>query len=257
MKNHYSTLYDQRNVYNNINIDYNKINGINAILWINLERSENRRNNMEELLKNINIPNFRINAIDGKNVNVRDIINIEFQRELSNYEIACTLSHLKAVNYLKDLEGEYFMICEDDILLDTILLFNNDLNDIIRKSPKFDVLLINKIWTYKFDQIYPEWNDYWKNDLQIAGAGCYIISRSGINKLINDAEYIDDNNFIFNTNKKFDVSDIYLYSKLDTFVYKYNFISMVYEESTIHNEHLMANNLSHNFQLNEIITDLL
>ena len=257
MNNHYSTLYEQRNVYNNINLDYNKINGITAILWINLERSENRRNNMEELFKNINIPNIRINAIDGKYNNVKDVINIEFERELSNYEIACTLSHLKAVNYLKNLEGEYFMICEDDISLDTILLFNNDLNDIIKKSPKFDVLLINKIFRYRFDQLYPEWNDYWKNNIQIAGAGCYIISRSGINKIINNAEYIDDENFIFNTNKKFDVSDIYLYANLETFVYKYNFISMVYEESTIHNDHLMANNLSHNFHLREIINDLL
>ena len=257
MNNHYSTLYEQRNVYNNINIDYKKINGIDAILWINLERSENRRNNMEKILQNINIPNFRINAIDGKNNNVRDIISIQYERELSNYEIACTLSHLKAVNYLKNLEGEYFMICEDDISLDTILLFNNDLNDIIKKSPKFDILLINKIWRFKFDQLYPEWNDYWKNNMQIAGAGCYIISRCGINKIINNAEYIDDDNFIFNTNKKFDVSDIYLYANLETFVYKYNFISMVYEESTIHDDHLMANNLSHNFHLREIITNLL
>ena len=257
MNNHYSVLYEQRNVYNNINIDYNKINGINAILWINLERSENRRNNMEELLQNINIPNFRINAIDGKNNNVRDIINIEFARELSNYEIACTLSHLKAVNYLKNLEGEYFMICEDDISLKTLSLFDYDLNKIIKDSPTFDILLINKIWTFRFDQLYPEWNDYLRNNLQIAGAGCYIISRSGINKLINNAEYINDNNFIFNTNKKFDVSDIYLYINLETFIFKYNFISMVYEDSTIHNEHLIANNLSHNFQLNEIINDLL
>jgi hypothetical protein len=34
-RSHYSVLYEQHNIYNNVDIKYNKINGIDYILWIN------------------------------------------------------------------------------------------------------------------------------------------------------------------------------------------------------------------------------
>ena len=63
---HYSILYNNKNIYNNININYNKINGIDYILWINLERSLDRKNNMENLLNNINITNKRMNPNEAE-----------------------------------------------------------------------------------------------------------------------------------------------------------------------------------------------
>ena len=42
------------------------LNFISGIAWINLDRSLKRKKYMMNLLKDINIPNYRISAIDGK-----------------------------------------------------------------------------------------------------------------------------------------------------------------------------------------------
>lgn len=49
--NHYGIMWENRNIYNNLIINYNKINFIDGIVWINLDRSVDRRNNMENILK--------------------------------------------------------------------------------------------------------------------------------------------------------------------------------------------------------------
>ena len=100
-------------------IDYKKINYIDKIYWINLDRSLERTLYMTNLLNNINVPNERFSAIDGKNIDVKYIIkDFNLERPLNNGEIACTLSHLKIINNLKNVSGNYFMICEDDIIFD-------------------------------------------------------------------------------------------------------------------------------------------
>ena len=215
---------------------------------------------MENILDNINIKNIRINAIDGNKENIKDIINIKIDKvDISIYEIACCLSHIKAINYLDSLEGNFFMICEDDIDFSNLILFNNDLSNIISNSPIFDILIINKIYYSKFENMYENWNEYIKKgiDFQIAGTGTYIISRSGINKIIENAKYIDDDNFIFNENKNFHVSDIYLYKDLKTYAYKYNLTKTIDRDSTIHNDHVYHHINNTKFQLKETINDIL
>jgi GR25 family glycosyltransferase involved in LPS biosynthesis len=258
--NHYAKLYHEKKVYNEINIPYNKINKINLILWINLERSVNRKDYMENLLSNINVPNMRINAIDGRNENIKNMIKTNFEKEnITNYEIACCLSHIKAINHLNNIDGDYFIICEDDILFNNLILFNIDLDAIISNGPNFDILIINKTYYSRIENMYENWNSSFTKgpDYHIAGTGCYIISRNGINKTINNTLFIDDENFIFNSNKNFDVADKYIYKDLETYVYKYNFCGNNDEESTIHSDHIENHIKSSNFQIREIINDLL
>lgn len=80
--------------------------------------------------------------------------DIKFERNLSNREIGCVLSHLKAISQIKELEGEYFLICEDDISFDNINLFQEDLNQIINNSPSFEILILFKFYGYKINNIY-------------------------------------------------------------------------------------------------------
>ena len=146
LKKYFLTYGIKKNIkYKFDNIEYYKINYINGIAWINLDRSIDRKINMENILKNIHIPSYRIKAVDGKNEDVRKIMNgINLERNMTNSEIACTLSHLKAINYLSKLKGYYFMICEDDVIFDNINVINEDLKNIIKKCPDFDILLLNK-----------------------------------------------------------------------------------------------------------------
>ena len=217
-----------------------KINSIDHILWINLERSTDRKIYMENILNNIDIPNTRINAIDGNILDINNLSNVNFKRELTKYEIATTLSHIKSINYLKNLDGNYFMICEDDISFDNLAFFKKSLKDIINKAPKFDILMLYKTYLYEIDETYDSWKKYYDKglDYTVFGASCYIISKNGVNKFCENVEYITDSNFLFKKNLDFEVSDIYLYNNLETYIYKYNFISIYDTESLIHNEHL-------------------
>jgi len=235
-------LSDYINNNDNILLNYDKINFIDMILWINLDRSKKRQKYMNNILNDINIPNKRISAIDAKKSNFEKIIdNLDIKNTLSNYEIACTLSHLKAINYALNNNGNYFMICEDDISFYNIKYFTKSLQDIILEAPPFDILLLFKACLFELDNTYIKWKDYYDKglDFYIYGTVCYIISRTGINKLKKYYNYdYSDNLDNFNINKQLNVADIYLYDELDTYVYKYNFVATLDENSTIHDSHL-------------------
>ena len=172
LKEHYikhgyfeNRIYKFPNNHNDLNlIDFNKINYIDHIVWINLEKSINRFNGMKKLLKNIKIDNTRIEAIDGNNLGLYKIENYIENNNLSNYEIACTLSHIKSINYLNNINGKYFLICEDDISLKNLKYFKINLEDIIVKCPEFDILLIYKTYHNKLDKEYVKWIDFYNNN---------------------------------------------------------------------------------------------
>lgn len=243
LKKHFLT-YDikQNKKYKFDNIEYYKINYINGITWINLDRSINRKKNMENILKNINIPSYRINAVDGKNEDVHKIINgINVKEKMTNYEIACALSHLKAINYVSKLKGDYFMICEDDVIFDNINVINEDLKNIIQNCPEFDILLLTKSYKKKLPSTYTNWNNYFKNNIWITGAVCYIISRKGIENILKIANY--ENNILhYDKSIYFSNSDKFLYLNSNTYVYKYNYISTLGTDSEIHSSHLDFHN---------------
>jgi hypothetical protein len=94
---------------------------------------------MTHLLNNLDIPNTRISAIDGSIIDLSSITNLE--APLTNYEKAVTLSHIKAISYLENIDGNYFLVLEDDITLNNISLFNIDIKHIIENAPNFDILL--------------------------------------------------------------------------------------------------------------------
>ena len=240
--------YEDREIKININKDINKINFIDYILWINLDRSVDRFNYMNNLLSNLDIKSKRIEAIDGNNLDIKSIKNFKVNRILINYEIACTLSHIKAINQCNSLAGNYFMICEDDISFDNLQFFNESIKNIILNCPdkNFDVLLLYKTYKYELKDLYSKWSDYYddsnyhnnKTVEHIAGAVSYIISKNAINKFTNIAKYTENNTFEFINDFIFEVSDIFIFKNLNTYVYKYNYITTLINSSNIHNEHV-------------------
>ena len=221
---------ENRNYTNYIDDINSKINFIDHIIWINLIKCYDRKENMNNLLNNINIPNTRINAINGEYLNYYKLINLGNEdKKLSNYEIACTMSHIKAIYKLKNMNGSFFMICEDDISFDNLKYFKKNLKDIITESPVFDILILNKICNEDINNNYIKWND---PNINIYSTASYIISRNGINKICNLVDY---NLHTFTFHKKINVADIFIYKYVNTYVYKYNFIDINLYNSTINN----------------------
>ena len=235
------------NVKNNKVYHENKVNGIDHIAWINLDRCWNRRNRMNNNLLKVAIPNVRISAIDGKNMDLSFINDLE--RPLTNYEKAVVLSHIKAYSHFKNIYGNYFMVLEDDVNLNNLKFFNHDLNTIISQAPEFDVLLIQKTYHERIDSEYIRWKD------NIYSATSYIISKNGLDKLLKKAEYDFVNNG-FKIHTRLSIADYFLYNDLETWIYKYNFLSTDDETSIIHPEHLDIHKQSSTVQLLAILNDL-
>ena len=62
-----------------------------------MKNATDRKLDMENMLKNINIPNIRINAVDGRLFDYKQILTqygVIFERKLNSCEIACLLSHI-------------------------------------------------------------------------------------------------------------------------------------------------------------------
>ena len=198
----------------------NYFEGIDHVAWINLDRMKNRRQHMENIFNSIQCNNTRISAVDGSTANLTNICMKT--GNMTNTEIACILSHLNALNCLRNIPGEYFIVCEDDISLANCKLMDITIKDIIFNAPDFDVLLLYKSSLKQFIEQYTPWNnDIW-------GAVAYIITKKAICKLL-DMDY---------TNICLDVSDKFIYKHLNTWVYKYNYIATLDEDSSIHPGHL-------------------
>ena len=239
--------------HSNFTIDYSKINFIDKILWINLDSSTLRKTNTENILKNIQIPNERISAIDGSKL---ILPKLPYERNISTYELACLLSHLKAISTLKNTQENYFLICEDDFILHNTIFFSKDLKQIIQNCPTFDILSIQSTFNKELHNEYNKWSDYYtENPLSFIGCtGSYIISKSGVNKILASNNFIDDVNYtlVYPVN----AADIYLYKYVDTFVYKYNFISSLNNES-IFNQKFIRQYQKFNFiKINKMLEDI-
>lgn len=211
---------------------HQKINFIDHIVWINLASSKNRFNQMCTLLNSLSIPHSRIEAVNGKDANFIKKCS-SLNTTMSSLEIACCLSHIKAINTLKSFPGEFFMICEDDISFENLSYFDITLFDIIKNAPYFDILLIYHSYPSEHFQDYTDWNLHAqksKNQNEIAGAAAYIIRKSCLKSFPNfDINSIPSD---------FDLADRYIYKKVKTIVYKYNFITIQCNNSTIHENHV-------------------
>ena len=99
-----------------------KLKGIGPILWINLDTEVDRQKHMCDLLDAYEIQHTRISAIDARgNNDVSDLLVGKFPELLTQGELGCTMSHLKAIKYFyEETDLDYIIICEDDIVFDTV-----------------------------------------------------------------------------------------------------------------------------------------
>lgn len=128
------------------------------VLFINLERSPNRR---QDLLTELNIyfHNItRINAVDGnliKNNLLKNRIqefhyNFEDFNEFSNTPgvIGCLLSHYRSLLTVYHRNDEFALVLEDDACLEHITKWKFTIDEIIKKAPKdFDLIKLHSYRT--------------------------------------------------------------------------------------------------------------
>ena len=98
-----------------------KLKGFGPLYWINLDTDVERKEKAEKLFEYYEIPNTRISGFDGRKEDLSVYLEGNFPGGMSQSEMGCTLSHLKALrHFLEETDDEVAIICEDDIIFDTV-----------------------------------------------------------------------------------------------------------------------------------------
>jgi len=242
-------LRDRQNIVLNLNNTLNntfngEVNNIDIPLYyINLERSRDRNEFMIDQLNKHRVSHWkRIEAVNGKaDPTIRYINSFS---GLTNSEIGCTLSHLKALKTAYEDNLDYVLIMEDDASFDFVALWDKSLSQYIKElNCDWTILQLHSNYEYhKSNEPYicPKQN-FWT-------ALAYVVNRSGM-KLILDKAW---NGSEFLISKKFankGEADWYIYELGD---FKKRYITNpplftpnnIWLPSTIHDDHTHMHLLS-------------
>lgn len=122
--------------------------------WINLDRSQDRRDRIAGEFKKHDVGNVRIPAVDGRALEFTRGPRGESVCELGTFTAsslvdvlqACTLSHLKAVKMFYESGDAVGVICEDDMTFEYLPKWKDSLADVIGEAPPdCDVLQLGVI----------------------------------------------------------------------------------------------------------------
>ena len=113
-----------------------KLTGLPPLYYINLDHRKDKRAHMDRLVSEYKIKATRIPAIDGRQSVAEYVTSIP--PHVKSTEIACTLSHLKAIRtWLTESDSDVAMICEDDFCLDTVMHWNFDWKTVMARLPYY------------------------------------------------------------------------------------------------------------------------
>ena len=226
------------------------LDGVDVIYWINLERSKDRKENMDLLFKDDafeGIPTQRINAYDGKlePKTVFDKLVVDVKKQ-SDYEYACFLSHLEAIRTFNESPYNVALIFEDDVTLKFKKYWKKSVKEIIDNAPEdWDIIQLSYIYYHQNpDVMFLSWEnnpDYDKAYGNYYSNLSYIINKNGSHKLLN----IYRNNKYYPFQNIANVSDVYLFQLTNAYTYKYPmFIYKTNNNSTIHQDHVSYHDAS-------------
>jgi hypothetical protein len=158
-----------------------KLNGLPPILWLNLDADTHRSEYMESQFKYWEIENHtRISGYDGRQDDISDLLKGKVPDNMTMNEIGCCLSHLKAIkHFYENMDDDYVLILEDDVMFDTAKFWNFSWKDFIAHLPyDWDCLQLTTICT---GNIYIKLHFHFLNDFS---AAAYLINRHHAAKIV-------------------------------------------------------------------------
>ena len=210
-----------------------KLSGIGEIYYINLDSNPERKEFMENQFLKYNITNYiRVPGFDAKKEGVDSILCGSRPKDMSDGEIGCTVSHLKAINHwYNNSNSSYAVIMEDDLMFDLAEHWNFTWDDFIKELPyDWDVVQLSII---SIKRLYPVLHKRFINSYSTA---CYIINRKYAEKLIN-LHVCEDKYKLDLGSKPRAVSDDLIYNAGNTYSLPL-LLANLDLESSIHQNHL-------------------
>lgn len=219
------------------NSDVNYLDGVDVIYWINLDRSPERKENMLKMLNDPifqDIPKIRIPATDGKNPDkmYQKLGEYNKQDSTTDLEYGCLLSHMDAIRSFYESSHNIALFLEDDNTLEFKKYWKKSIKQITDQAPgDWDsIMLWHNVGSNGFkDEELTKFNGE-------DGSVAYLVSRRGAEKLIKSSYKNGKYNL---TNDFHHKSDVYIYKKLNTYVYKYPmFVFPTDNNSELHQSHV-------------------
>jgi GR25 family glycosyltransferase involved in LPS biosynthesis len=222
------------------------LNGIDIVYWINLDRSNDRRDNMTKIFEDDSfkdIKNERFSAIDYKTNNIMSRFRLDksdYKNELPEY--ACFLSHLETIRRFANSnlpDNSVALIMEDDATLEYKPFWKTSVKNVINNAPTdWEIIMLNYLFLEGTE--FPDLSklsDYEKNVTNYFSALSYLIRKSTAKKLM-DKMY-KNGKYNIDPSISSHHADQYLFTALNTYAYKYPFFTYKTEnDSYLHPDHL-------------------
>ena len=124
------------------------------VLWINMNRSTERRERMKNLFEKYSIKNTRIEAVDSKNQTKLESLCI-MNKSITRAENACTMSHFLALRHFVDnMSNDKVIIFEDDVSLEFLPLIPFNWSELVNNLPKNYNVVQLAVCSYR--NVYPK-----------------------------------------------------------------------------------------------------
>ena len=229
---HILTFSVGKKMFKSINKDFIIDNNILSmpIYYINLERSQKRKKEIEKNFQQHGIKNYqRIKAFDGKDIKNLKSGEIDGTKYINKsdffyigpHELAITLSHIKAIKKSYDNGDNLSIILEDDANFSTYPLWKDSFNKILESMPKDTEILqltSNNLNIENFELKIKKR----PNDTSSYGcAGAYLMTKKGMEKIINNF-FLEDGTVIFKENLKNPVIDYGVFNFMNIYYVKCN-----------------------------------
>lgn len=181
----------------NVKIDHiKKILGDLDIFWINVKNHEERRINMNFKLESINLKHTRIDAINGSKIKKKEYLKkYNFKKKnINKFEIACSLSHLKAIETAYKFKLDYVIILEDDATFEYFKYHKLTIQNLITKLNEKNGDCLKLACGMRKININDDYfkNSYKNNELfqcKSFNAVAYLLTKNGMKKILDNMKY--------------------------------------------------------------------
>lgn len=216
-------------------INNNKIVQNIPIYYINLDRSTDRNESMKKKFSDTGIRNYtRITAVDGKTLDINEIKKkYDVHKDMNNYTIACTLSHIKAISQAYNDGCDIAIIMEDDCVMDYLKYHEYTINEIVELHPNKDLFQLTYNSHKILDILYSE--NLVSDGYQDCTA-CYLVNRKGMKHIMEMKQlYVADICLYKNNNS------CYVNRPFFSYEYTYETNSTIHFHNKINNENNYEN----------------
>lgn len=178
-----------------------------ATYYVNLDRRTDRRELFEKVMRDISMPITRFSAVDGHDLELTPQMYHLFDKNDYNYRrgiVGCALSHIRIwiKHYYDEIskQRDFLMVMEDDLYF-TDGVSSSKFEDVVEQSLEYmdknEVDLLFLQYTPRDPSlvstdaiVYRHVNAREALQYSYGGTGCYIITKKGIEKML---EFINKN----------------------------------------------------------------